>query len=527
MLALMVLLMVVSALAAWFFVQKSTERVAVVGVVRDVAWGQQIQASDLVAVEVVSDPSLKPVSWDQRSALVGQRAATDLQAGTLLTARSVTDVEVPAAGKALVGVQVKSGQVPVTPLAPQDGCCWCPLTSRLPRRPPPRRRRSRCRRRFTPSARRTRTAPARWTCWSRRRRRRKQPRTPQRAAWRSSWSPGVEVDMLIAVVSSKNSPGATTTSLALTLAWPRPALLAELDPRGGDILWGYGRGQNVGGAGLLRLQLTSRAHPAPESVWAEVIELPGSTAVKGSGAGSPRWWLPGLTEPRQVGTVNWSLVLRLLRSVGDGVDVVADCGSVHGDAERTPRPVWAGADLVVLTVRPTLAGVHAARNAAEVLREDLMASGLGPDRLVSVVVNCPYGYPLGDVVDELQDYAPVLGELPFDPDAADTLGGLRDQRPRFAKSSLLRHAGKIAAAIGTKVLDSTPPVAALAPAQAAAADGSTTGLDRTVPPAISSSRNARHPVLPERRVVTASPPPPVPRPPSSGTPAATATGRTT
>ena len=55
--------------------------------------------------------------------------------------------------------------------------------------------------------------------------------------------------MLIAVVSSKGSPGATTTSLALTLAWPRPALLAELDPRGGDILWGYGRGQNVGGAG--------------------------------------------------------------------------------------------------------------------------------------------------------------------------------------------------------------------------------------------------------------------------------------
>ena len=333
--------------------------------------------------------------------------------------------------------------------------------------------------------------------------------------------------MLIAVVSSKNSPGATTTSLALTLAWPRPALLAELDPRGGDILWGYGRGQNVGGAGLLRLQLTSRAHPASESVWAEVIELPGWAPVKGSAADNPRWWLPGLTEPRQVGTVNWSLVLRLLRSVGDGVDVVADCGSVHGNAERTPRPVWAGADLVVLTVRPTLAGVHAARNAAEVLREDLMASGLGPDRLVSVVVNCPYGYPLGDVVDELQEYAPVLGELPFDPDAADTLEGLRDQRPRFAKSSLLRHAGKIAAAIGTKVLDSTPPVAARAPGQAAAADGPTTGLDRTAPPAISSSRNARHPVLPERRVVTASPPPPVPRPPSSGTTAAPAIGRST
>ena len=120
MLALMVLLMVVSALAAWFFVQKSTERVAVVGVAHDVAWGQEIQAADLVAVEVVPDPALKPVSWDQRSALVGQLAATDLQTGMLLTSRSVTDEQVPPRGTALVGVLVKSGQAPVTPLSPQD-----------------------------------------------------------------------------------------------------------------------------------------------------------------------------------------------------------------------------------------------------------------------------------------------------------------------------------------------------------------------------------------------------------------------
>ena len=81
MLALMVLLMVVSALATWFFVQKSTERVVVVGVAHDVAWGQEIQASDLVAVDVVPDPALKPVTWDQRSTLVGHLAATDLTRG--------------------------------------------------------------------------------------------------------------------------------------------------------------------------------------------------------------------------------------------------------------------------------------------------------------------------------------------------------------------------------------------------------------------------------------------------------------
>ena len=120
MLALMVLLMVLSALAAWFFVQKSTERVAVVGVAHDVPWGQEIQASDLVAVEVVPDPALNPVSWDQRATLVGQLAATDLQTGMLLTAQSATDQQIPPPGRALVGVQVKSGQVPVTALSPQD-----------------------------------------------------------------------------------------------------------------------------------------------------------------------------------------------------------------------------------------------------------------------------------------------------------------------------------------------------------------------------------------------------------------------
>src|SRR5664279_5411144 len=338
--------------------------------------------------------------------------------------------------------------------------------------------------------------------------------------------------MLIAMVSSKNSPGATTTALALTLAWPRPALLAELDPRGGDILWGYGRGQNVGGAGLLRLQLTSRSLSAVESVWSEVIELPGPALANGPGVDHRRWWLPGLTEPRQVGTVNWDLVLRMLRAVDDGADVVADCGSVYGSPERIPKTAWAGADLVVLTVRPTLAGVHAARNAAGILREDLMTSGLGPDRLVSVVVGCAYGYPLGQVVDELQDCAPVLGDLPYDPDAADTLGGLRDQRARFARSSLLKHAGKIAASIGSRVLDGPPatettstataPVATSAPAVA---------LDRTLAPATRPSaplapRHVPIPASPEWTVVRALPPPSVPRLPSGDNTDATATGGT-
>ena len=36
---------------------------------------------------------------------------------------------------------------------------------------------------------------------------------------------------MICLVSAKNSPGVTTTAVALAEVWPRPVLLAECDPR--------------------------------------------------------------------------------------------------------------------------------------------------------------------------------------------------------------------------------------------------------------------------------------------------------
>ena len=40
--------------------------------------------------------------------------------------------------------------------------------------------------------------------------------------------------MLIATVSAKGAPGVSVASLAWTLQWPRPVLLAECEPRGSD-----------------------------------------------------------------------------------------------------------------------------------------------------------------------------------------------------------------------------------------------------------------------------------------------------
>lgn len=268
--------------------------------------------------------------------------------------------------------------------------------------------------------------------------------------------------MLIATVSSKGSPGASVSALALALSWPRPVILVELDPRGGDVLFGYGRGQNVGAGGLLRLQLATRSAKAMASlVWNEVVELPSSD-------GGAKWWMPGLLGPQQAVSMDWAAITRALRAVDAEVDVIADCGSVFGHRERLPRAVWGAADLVALAVRPTLSGVHVARNAAEVLRGDLMSGGLGADRLTAFTVAGARSYPAGQVAEELADLAPVLDKgMPYDPDAADVLGGLRDQPRRFPRSALMRAAAALATEIGGQAsehVQEAPPAVEASPA---------------------------------------------------------------
>lgn len=115
-----VVIVVVCGLATYWLLQRSADRVEVIGVAGDVAVGEQIQASDLVRVQIVADPALSPMSWSEASLVVGEYAAVDLRSGTLLTANSVTTARVPPPGKALVGVSVKAGQMPSSALGAGD-----------------------------------------------------------------------------------------------------------------------------------------------------------------------------------------------------------------------------------------------------------------------------------------------------------------------------------------------------------------------------------------------------------------------
>src|SRR5664280_700211 len=93
-LAAAVVLAIAGGLGAVWAVNQSGERTDVVGVARQVDWGEVITAQDLAVVQVVPDVNLRPVPWADRSSLIGKRAATTLLQGGLVTDGSVTDAPV-------------------------------------------------------------------------------------------------------------------------------------------------------------------------------------------------------------------------------------------------------------------------------------------------------------------------------------------------------------------------------------------------------------------------------------------------
>jgi hypothetical protein len=165
---------------------------------------------------------------------------------------------------------------------------------------------------------------------------------------------------LIVLCSAKGSPGVTTTALALTLVWPRPVLLVEADPAGGDVMAGYLRGQVPCDRGLLRLAIATRHGRLAEEFSFQLINL------NRRGAGAPRLLLPGLTNPSQVATIApaWTEIAAYLTGLGtDGGDVIVDAGRIAADSSAWP--LISAADRVLLVVRTTLRSVAAAIPIAE------------------------------------------------------------------------------------------------------------------------------------------------------------------
>jgi hypothetical protein len=250
---------------------------------------------------------------------------------------------------------------------------------------------------------------------------------------------------LIAFAADKGSPGVTTTALSLAAVWPRRALLAELDPSGGDIvlrLRGPRQTMLSPERGLLSLAVAARRKLTTEALWQHVQILDGGLEV-----------LIGLATPEQAGGLGalWRPLTALLAGV-PGVDVLADCGRLFSG---TPAmEVLKGSALTVLVTRPDVDAVAHLRARALSLCPQLGTGGFDgvPVGVVAVVDPKDVDGPqqIETVLASSQVPVRVLGRIAHDEGAAAMLRG--QWGGRLSRSLLVRSAREVATVL-TNSLD--------------------------------------------------------------------------
>lgn len=251
---------------------------------------------------------------------------------------------------------------------------------------------------------------------------------------------------VVALTSAKGAPGVSTTALAMTLLWPRAALLAECDPAGGSsVLAGYLRGTVDHSRGLLALALAHRRDELAQTLWSQTVPLPGGIA--GERGPADRWLLPALSDAAQApGTASlWGPLGSLLASLERaGTDVLVDAGRLG--AAHAPTPMLQQADLVLLVMGTSLPAVAAAKARLAVLRDalSLTENVTGPSSgLALLLVGEGRPYTSKEIAGALG--LPVAASLAWDPASAQVLAAGTAPGRRFETSPLVR---SVRAAIG-------------------------------------------------------------------------------
>ena len=113
-------LVVTSAAGVAWLITSVADASPVLVTTHPLAAGEVIGADDLAVAQISLDPAVAAVPAGQRDTLLGQRAATALAGGQLLTPTSVTASLIPGPGQSLVGVAVSPAQLPASELTPGD-----------------------------------------------------------------------------------------------------------------------------------------------------------------------------------------------------------------------------------------------------------------------------------------------------------------------------------------------------------------------------------------------------------------------
>jgi hypothetical protein len=243
---------------------------------------------------------------------------------------------------------------------------------------------------------------------------------------------------LVAVAAGKGAPGVTTTALALAAVWPRPVLLAECDPAGGDIVYRLPRadgGRLDPRCGLLSLAVAARRGVPPVQVWEHAQKLRGGLDV-----------LLGVTTAEQGSGLDplWGTVGAALAALPQA-DVIADCGRLGADGPF--YELLAQAATIVLVIRPSLGEVVRLRDRAMAMSGAMRARGGRGDRIGLLVVagHRRLSAALAEVVQAVgpgDGPVSVLGGIAYEPKGAERLGG--DWGGNLDKTLLIRTAREVA-----------------------------------------------------------------------------------
>ena len=257
---------------------------------------------------------------------------------------------------------------------------------------------------------------------------------------------------LISIAADKGAPGVTTTALALAAVWPRPVLLAECDPAGGDLVYRF---PGVNGEpldprrGLLSLAVAARRGGQPGQVWEHTQKLHGGLDV-----------LIGVTNAEQGGGLHllWGPLGKLLAGLGDA-DVIADCGRLG--AEGPHYDLLAESTAVMLVTKPEFGPVIRLRDRVGSVAASFEKRGRRGFRPAVAVVADQKNFQaalgeVGGVVGQ-NGTAIVLGGIARDPRAAEQLAG--GFGGRLDKSMLVRSARQLAG----QLCAALPPVQSEAP----------------------------------------------------------------
>ncbi len=290
---------------------------------------------------------------------------------------------------------------------------------------------------------------------------------------------------LIAVAADKGAPGVTTTATALAAVWPRPVVLAECDPAGGDIVYrlpGAHGGRLDPRRGLLSLAVAARHGLEPGQVWQHAQRLRGGLDV-----------LAGVGNAEQGSGIEplWGPVGDLLARL-PGADVIADCGRLGPDGPY--YELLARAAIVVLIIRPSLGEVLRLRDRAAAVA---VAAGRRGGREASIgvlVIADRRGYrrALAEVrqaVGGANSPVGLVAGIAHEPKSAQRLRG--EWGGRLDRTLLIRTARDAAAQLAGDWLPTAPPsgtrpvhagpAGAGSPAAGPASDAGPAGAARPAP----------------------------------------------